>query len=76
MSNGWARTFLEGIGLGIYVGAFEVAGFDSEDKFQKLTHWDLDTVERQSHVPILPNHRGKILEASNTYVVCEKPHHL
>lgn len=59
-----ARALLESIGLDIYVGAFEVSGYDTVESLQGLTHWDLDRIHRHSHVPILPNHRERILEAS------------
>lgn len=65
--SGLARAFLESLGLEIYAGAFELAGYDSE--LHGLTQWDLDNIERQSHVPILPMHRERILQASCNYVV-------
>jgi hypothetical protein len=66
-TEGLARPFLEAIGLGVYAEAFKVAGCDTQLQLVCLTEQDLDRVERQSHIPILPAHRQRILEASRCH---------
>jgi hypothetical protein len=66
-TDGLARPFLEAIGLGVYTEAFKVAGYDTQQQLACLTEQDLNAVERQSHIPILPAHRQRILEASRCH---------
>lgn len=68
--RGWdshAEQFLQPLGLEIYVQAFQVAGFDTDKQFKGLVAEDLDHVQRLSHIPILPGHRQKILDAARCY---------
>jgi hypothetical protein len=63
-TDGLARPFLDAIGLDVYAVAFRVAGFDGQEQLISLTQHDLDRIQWQSHIPILPAHRQRILEAS------------
>uniref|UniRef100_A0A383W5X0 SAM domain-containing protein n=1 Tax=Tetradesmus obliquus TaxID=3088 RepID=A0A383W5X0_TETOB len=63
-TDGLARPFLEAIGLDVYAVAFRVAGYDTQQQLLSLTEQDLDRIQWQSHIPVLPAHRQRILEAS------------
>lgn len=61
------EKFLEGIeggSLVVYARAFELAGLTSDDVLSVLNDADLDTASRKGMVPILNEHRAKILAAS------------
>jgi hypothetical protein len=50
--------------LDVYAVAFRVAKYDTQQQLLCLTEQDLDRIQWQSHIPILPAHRQRILEAS------------
>eukprot|EP00882_Tetradesmus_deserticola_P029708 GHRQ01033302.1.p1 GENE.GHRQ01033302.1~~GHRQ01033302.1.p1 ORF type:complete len:117 (+),score=26.26 GHRQ01033302.1:143-493(+) len=73
-TDGLARLFLENIGLDVYAVAFELAGYDTQQQLSCLTEEDLNRIQWQSRIPILPAHRQRILEASRCYPALQVSH--
>lgn len=62
---GAAGALLLPLGLEVYEEAFELSGFNTDAAMLRdLNHADLDAIQAASHVPILTEHRQRIIAAS------------
>lgn len=71
---GAARALLQPLGLEVYEEAFELWGFSTDALLRGLTERELDEIQHASRMPILPEHRQRILAASRgaQQQVCER----